>query len=561
MPTVPRVSVPDVQAAPQPDVRIQAQPGYGSAEAMGNAQRSAADVLERIGLNMQAKADDAAIFGARTKLAEWESQQFDPSNPNGVYASKGKNALHVPDTVMADYQQHVQQIKGGLSNSVQAAAFDRMATQFGLQVRNRLQSYAVQQNDAYIKETNAAAQQSMLDRASAAASDGRMDDMTQEVNLAHAQIEMVGRQNGEPAAYIDQQKEAFSSRVLASAVDGMLSSGQYDRAVKFYHANRDDMTMQDRARIDGAVRNADLLTQTQTQSQQIIAKYGSGSAAVSEAQKIEDPVLRKHVITAIDQEGVRREREQNAYDRAMKDKAYSAVFKADPATPIDKAVPPDVLSHLDPTDVLSLQAFQERRLKGTATKTDPRVFEKLDTMPDAELSKQNINSYYVKGQLSASDRDHLIKKQEQIDNPKKAPNWGSDGSMFQEAFQSMGVPSTGADNQAKRGAFRARYYEAVRKATESKGKDLTDDERWKIMNDLMLKVSRENSHLFGLFHTTETHPLYQVPAQDLKDYKVPEDVRNQIVQRFKAHGITNPTDAQVRSVYFNNAEKFNQVQP
>lgn len=559
MPIVPRVDVPRVDVAPLPGARITGQADASAGLALAGAYRQVADAAKTIFQKEKAKADDTALLNARQQLADWENQQFDPHNADGVYAKRGKDALALPDSVRTGFDATAAQIENGLTNDDQRLAFRKMAMQFGDQVMGRVQSYALQQNEQYMAATEKAAQQTFAERASTAAREGRFDAMTQEVQLAHDQIAAAGKRQGLPPEAIEVKQHAFTSQTLLSAVQGMLDSGDYAGAVKFYHANADDMLEDDRARIDNAVRNADILDRATTESNTIIAQYGTGTTAVRQAEKIDDPVLRDHVVSAIDREAARRDRMQRDYERALKGQAYDAVFKADPATPVDKAIPPGVLSALDPQDIIALQAFQDRRLRGTATQTDPRVFERLSTLSPEQLAREDIDGYFARGQLSIDDRNHLKKQQDEILNPdpNKAPKWGSEASMFEEAFSLMGVHPTGNGDADKRGAFKTRYYAAERAAAQAKGKGLTDDEKWKLVNELMLKVSRENSHLGGLFHTTDTERVFQVPDAELPTYTVPADARTQIIAAFQQQGVSSPTETQIRNVYLRGAERFN----
>lgn len=561
MPIVPRVDGPSTGLAPLPGVRATAQADASGGRAIADSLRQVAGATMTIYQHEKAKADAAALLGARQQLADWENQQFDPNNADGIYAKRGKDALSLPDAVRPNFDAQVAQIEGGLTNDDQRAAFRRMAMQFGDQVMGRVQSYALQQNEQYMAATEQAAQQTFSERASTAAREGRFQDMAQEVQLAHDQIAAAGKRRGLSPEAIDVQQHAFTSQTLLSAVQGMLDNGNYAGAVQFYRANADDMMEDDRKRIDGAVRNADILNRATTESNTIMAQFGTGPSAVRQAEKIDDPVLRDHVVSAIDREAARRERLQNDYERALKGQAYDAIFKADPSTPVDKAIPPGVMAAMEPQDILALQAFQDRRLAGTATRTDPRVFERLSSLSPEQLAKEDIDGYFVKGQLSVDDRDHLKKEQDQIlhPDPSKAPKWGSEDSMFSEAFNLMGVQPTGSGDAAKRGAFKTRYYEQERAAVHAKGKALTDDEKWKIVNDLMLKVSRENSHLGGLFSTTQTQRVFEVPDTELPTYTVPADARAQILGAFKAQGVDTPTEAQIRNVYLRGAERFNRA--
>lgn len=557
MPTVPRSTGPTVRTQILPGVQLDSSVDSRGTTAIANAAQRVGGMFGEMYQEEKAKDDEAAVFEARTKLAEWERNWFDPDNEQGVYSSRGKNARDLPDRLLPDFKAKVAEITGTLRNSDQQAAFNRMSFQFGEEVTNRVNSFVLKENEAYVESTEKASLASMTERAATAAREGRWDVMGQEVALAHAQLDLRAQRRGLAPEVAEAEKQAFSSQAMVAATNGLIESGDYAGAVAFYKDNAEDMLEADRSKMDGVIRNADLLVRETSETEAIVAQYGTGSAAVKAAEAISDPILRDKVISNIDREANRRERAANEADRAMRGQAYQALFQADPAAGVEQVIPPAVLARMDPQEIIAMQGFQDRRLARTETRTDPRVFERLATLPPDQLATTNLEKEYVEGRLGLADMEQLRKRQQAILNPDPAqvPRSATEAEILGQTFRTIGLSPTGKKDEAKRGQFRSEYYQAERQAVKEKGRELTQDEQEVLANQLALRVSRTKPGWF--WDSTETRSLYEIPAAERGAFTVPEATRARILADAKAQGYDTLTDEQVREAYVRNAEFYN----
>jgi len=555
MPTVPRTRGPTVTLTNAPDVRRNVAFDDRGSRALASATQSVAGLVSVIAKQEQEKADEAALLEARNDLAAWEQSWFDPGNERGVYAYRGRRAIELPEKVMGDLQERVSAIDHGLQRR-QKAAWRRMAAGFSEGVQSRLSSYTVREYDGYVQETERASLQNIAQRAATAARERRLDDMSAELESGYRQLAAQASRQGMGEESLQLQRDAFLSATLGAAVEGMIEVGDFRGAVSFYQSNAQDMTEADRRRLDNTVRNAGLLIEQTDRANEIMATHGTGQAAVRAAQSISDPVLRDRVIGEIDAQAARQERAAREGERALVAQAYDALGRSDPSTPLEQAVPPAVLARMDPKAVLALENFQNRRLSGTATRTDPRLFERLSVMEPQDLLGQDVVRLHMEGQLSVSDMEHFQRRQDEIRNPKPGAETLSQtrSEIIGEAFRTLGI-DRGRNAQERQGLFRQRYIEAEREAERSKGGRLTREEMLDLSNRLMLEVSRTRRGWF--WDSTEVRPAYLVPEDELEGFGVPQGARAEILESFRRNGIDSPTEEQVRSVYLRSAEHFN----
>lgn len=559
--TVPRVDGPTVQQQGLTNARYTYNADAGPALAVASGLRQLGGAVAQIAEREQQKADDAAIMEAREQLAIWEREQFDPENPQGVMSRRGKDALGLGDAVSTSFEQRRAQIEQGLRNDRQRQAFRQVSFQFGGQVRERVDRISQQEYGRYLEATEEATLATLSERAATAGREGRLDAMAQEVALAEAAIDVQAQRLGLGPEVAAARKAAFTSSTVVATTNGMLERGDFAGAAAFYRANAEDMLEQDRARMDGVVRNAELEVKEVSEAQAIMARYGTSSAAIQAAEAISDPMLRDRVVSRIDREAARRKRAQNEADRAARRQAYDAVFSADPGARVEDVVPPNLLVRMDPMERMALEGFQERRLAGTQTRTDPRVYERLATLPPEKLATENLERYYADGALSLAHLQNLQAKQDAILNPDpaKVPRSATEAEIIAQQFRIMGLQPTGKRDEAKRGQFRMAYFDAEREAVAEKGRALTQPEQEQLANQLALRLSRDSTWL-GIFPRTEEKRAFEVTPEQRREYTVPAAIRQRILDDARAQGYDALSEQDIREAYVRNAEYYNRLQ-
>ena len=214
---VPTVGLPDVQPTGMPDVR---NPMQVSAEGMGanvgDALMGFGDRLGEIGHMEQEKANLAALNQARVALAQHESTFFDPNNPSGALAYKGKDALQVPGLLQSDLSTFASQYRQNLTNNAQKEMFDRLVAEHYLAVSDRANSYAEQQKDDYLRQSMegsvGVSMQGAVSKAGAGDTAGAQQAMTDGI----ATIRQYGEVNGWAPEYTQYSVGKFTKTVQAS---------------------------------------------------------------------------------------------------------------------------------------------------------------------------------------------------------------------------------------------------------------------------------------------------------------------------------------------------------
>lgn len=196
-------------------------------------------VVGRIAEQAQEKADTVGVLEARRKLGDWERSWFSADNPNGVYARKGKEALGVIDDVAPNFETVQGEILQTLRSPKARDAFLSYAGQTRESMLNRINSYAVDENNRYVAEEFKASLTNSADRAAEAALDGRYEDQAREAEFGLQTLRSMQKINGESEDVYKMREQAFLTTVHSTAVNGLLAKGDINAASTYFDDNAD----------------------------------------------------------------------------------------------------------------------------------------------------------------------------------------------------------------------------------------------------------------------------------------------------------------------------------
>ncbi|HET9189797.1 MAG TPA: hypothetical protein VFN69_04415 [Rudaea sp.] len=214
---VPTVGLADIQPEAMPSARIGNQvSAEGMGANIGEAAIGLGDRLGQIGMMEEQKANLAALNQARIALAQHESTFFDPNNPSGALAYKGKDALQVPGLLQNDLSTFASQYRQGLANPAQKDMFDRLVAEHYLAVSDRANSYAEQQKAGYEHQSAEGAIGVSMQGALSKAGAGDTAGAQQALSDGIATIRQYGEVSGWAPEYTQYSVGKFTKTVQAA---------------------------------------------------------------------------------------------------------------------------------------------------------------------------------------------------------------------------------------------------------------------------------------------------------------------------------------------------------
>lgn len=232
MATVERVSGPSVAPTALPGARVTARLSPNYADGLVKGINDIGGAVQQIAQQEQEKAETAQLLEARRKLSDWERSWFDPKNPEGVYAKKGRDALGLSEAIAPDFDRVVSELSGNLRSDKARSAFQNMALSQRDSVLGRVQGYAVREHDAYVDAEFKANVANSIDMAARAGLEDRWEDAGREVDFGLKSIRAQGVIRGESADVTRLKEAEFVSSFAATTVNGFLSEGRIDKALK-----------------------------------------------------------------------------------------------------------------------------------------------------------------------------------------------------------------------------------------------------------------------------------------------------------------------------------------
>lgn len=544
MPTVPRYEPGQVRVENLPTARLQSQDVSSGLTSIGRGIQTVGAVVGDIARQEQEKADAAMLMEADRKLSAWEVEKL-YAPETGYLNRRGKDALGLPDQALPEFDKLVSESETGMSDRVKLR-YRQLAEGRRGDVQKQLYRHVSQQSDEILQSEAKAYEATALTNIAVHAGDAeRVASETD--RLWAAKLTTLTRMGATPEV-IKAERQAMDANVHGAVLDQFLSRSDYTGAIAYYDQNREALgTRSDE--YGKAVQQAKLIVQETSESDRIIAGFGTGPAAIAQARKIDDPVLRERVESRIDREAARRDRVQRDAEKAVRENAWSKVEQAPAGTDLSAILTPQEFAALSemPGVLADMERRTTARLQGLETKTDPRTFDELQRMmygkPDV-FAAADLTQHF--GKLDPASRDYFAKAQASMREPSKQAEAASeDRQLATYVWGPLGMSSSGEKDAKARGEFFMAYEAEKRAFIDATGKAPNDVERKDIMQRLMLPMLQKDwlfdneARAFQVKPGTESQYRADVPAAE----------KTKIIDAFQRKVGRAPTELEIAQTY------------
>lgn len=524
---------------PQVEARVPNAPDVAGRQMaqMGQAVQGLGGEVGRIALDMQQQANQVKINDAMNRAMQAQLRlTFDPAE--GYIHLRGDAAVTRPDgkALANEFDEKLgkslDEIEGTLGNEAQKTAFRQLAGQLRTQFQGKVMAHRAKEFGDY--------QISVQDGTIATARDqmalawGDAGAVQQATNAIKAAVAEKGRLQGRAARQAEaDMREALSpghASVVASAVD----AGKLDYAREYFKQVGAELTPKARRELTKVLDAGDFEARTQDAADRLLAKHeGDAAAALAEVRatmsgKDEDATVQR--IKAIDGERVQmRERAQkDASDQGWNFYARTGRLPA-----------PSIMAAMDGKDAVALrrtaQAEAEARASKSEVKTDPSIYYALTlaAATDPKFKQEDLRRYFDK--LSPTDRKHFIDLQAKVNKPDES----GDVSTLEQQKRQL-VDSLKLD-KVQAGVFSMEADKALRAAQAAKGSKLSDIERQKVLDRLVLQGETP-----GRAWGSNTVRAYQAQAEGRAFTPTwSDDQKRKATAALQRQGIKQPTEQQV----------------
>lgn len=516
------------------------RPVPGAVRPMGPvANTSRAEVLGDFAKMAEAavrEQETAAVFEAKRQLDDWEREAI--YGQNGAVNRLGKDALEIPKTVPAQFDEFVGKLQPKLQTPKAQQAFAEVVASRRAQIGDWAARHALQQRKVYEQGQVEADVDSSVNRAVTLAMSGDAANSAAEMKVGQTRLVGYMRSQGRSEEEIGAEVGKLTGRIGAALARGHIEAGRLEEAGQVLARDGAAIPLEQRATLTRALDEANMLRQSQQVADELFAKHagdiGAALKVVREkySGKAEDALVTR--LKTLDAERVA------LRERAQKDAADQAWRIYESTGSLGK-VPATLLAEMDGRDVSALRRAAKADANAAAdrrdVKTDPNVYYALSMMAAAEPDKfkgQDLRQFFDK--LSPTDRKHFIDRQSIAVNK---PDAFAEVSTLEQQKSAMVKALKLDKNDA--GLFYQMADKSILARQQEMGRKLTQDERQKELDRLVLQGDAEGSW----FKTRQ----FKAMAEGRKfTPKWDETQRRQAIQALQRRGVSSPSDAQVNAV-------------
>lgn len=473
MPTVPRVTGPEV--APQGPPNAMLSTAGGDAAAFGGIEARQYGEAAVIAQRVKDRSDIDSVFRAETALkTDYLAFERDELNKQGA------NAAGAAERTKAWWEKAASNYGADLSPEARRA-FEQRASQVRLTGTETLMRHAqTQANRSLVESANATAQTS----ANLAVSDPTPERITEALRTIDTSTRATAKVLGWSDDKRAQEALTLTSAMHKNIVLTVAETNPEAAQTMFREAVAAGQISGLDQKVITPVLKAEVLNYkaAETANKWAALPYAEQLVKVSE---IKDPELRSKTELHVKQNQSMVQAAHAASEKASADAAWQLVGQG-------KKVPESVLSQMDGRERVQLQEFLRQRAEHNATgpkpiRTNPEVHAKLwDLMVRDPKAFTEVRLPAYSMAIAGTDLEQLFKAQQSIRNPTA----GRDPIKFQTKVSSTieQMDLVGAKKAEDRGAFKSAANKAYEAFVARTGKPPDEAQEDKIIDELIVKV-------------------------------------------------------------------------
>lgn len=539
MPTVPRLSSPQVQQSALPNARVNVDApieAFGGGQSVSRVFGAVSDIGENIARHEvyeKHQADDI-----RTKSAYKDGLALKNTRELEAKSKQGQDAFGVLDEYAPLYKKDLDKIEEGLANSAQKAQFQLIRQSLEADLDGSLKNHIFTQGKKFADETNL----------------GGVEALKTDSVLHYHTSGLVASNLKKQAAFLEgyakdnglsgDAKTVFIHKALSethTAVAERMLNNHEDIAAKAYvESQKDNFTPDDLKKLEGALRVGTVRGESRRLADGFVASSKNMGEALDKAKDITDTDVLDATKARI--------REEYAIRNAAKEQEQDALFQ-DSWNKVSKAKSLDVIA---PSVLAKLSPQQQKALGGALHLRETNLekfynFQQMAADPDRRAEFLKLKFSDLAPHLSEHDMKTVGEWQAGLRRQDGKTLSDLDGIQTNSQIRDGMMLAAGIDPTPKPGSgamvsTRVKNMVDKRIAEEFSrtGKKPSNADVKSIMDDVLKQVITSRGYLWN-----STKPVYNLePGEsfdlDLKD--VPRADIEKIDTELKRRGKT-PTDA------------------
>ncbi len=478
---------------------------------------------------MQERQDADMVFRAETAV-KTDYLDFE----NQVRERKGQNAWGSTQDAAKWWEDKTQEHAENLENDTQRKLFQQQAAKYKLQSLDTISKHEADERKRSLDESAQASIVSSINLASAnytnpdAVAGAKSDILKRTQVLSQLNGWSPELRDAKQADYLTN----FHSQIIQNQVDKDPVG-----AKAYYEANKAEINGSVQDKLDKVLKIGGMKTVAQQYADQVEAAGLTEQEAITGARKKFEGEQEDHAVLEVKT----RFREKVEATELRQKKAGDTAWDIYAKTKNLNAVPASVINEMDGKVRLALEQEARDAAAGTKVHTDPGVYYDLRKMAVTEPDRfQNLDlrAYFPK--LDEGDREKFI----DLQHPGKLKEAATLDGQLSNMHDQMGW---GASDKDKKGNFDRVVTQAISAEQKQKGKDLTFDERQKVIDRMVIQGKLQNS---GVIYDTRGK-YYEFAGQENANTFVPKvpDAERTKIEAALTRAKRPVTDAEVLRLY------------
>jgi hypothetical protein len=525
---VPVYTGPQERLTALPNVRVAAAqsdlPQFGA-----SLQRAGAD-LGAIAAREQERQNADRLFRAEAALKE-EYLAFETS----LRERRGQNAWGVTGDVRQWWEENGKRHTEGLENDAQRALFEPQVSTLRQQSMESAAKYEAQERRVSLEES---ARSSIVNSINvAAASHDNPDAIAGAKSDVLKRIQVQAEFNG----WTPERREAEESLHLTNLHKQVLQpmvDADPERAREYFAANKSEIAGADQDELEKLVRVGGLRAKAQRETDALLTRGETEAETLKRAREQFEGEERDEVVARVE----KRFREQRATDEQGARTVANAAWDIFGRTNSVDSIPTPLLEQLDGRTLHALRQAE----RADALQTDWEVYTDLRqeafAQPEAFVARDIRQSY---PDLHPTQRRELLNLQEKLQTPEQHKDVATLSQQLGAAARMLEL------EPEERGQFESRAQQALDREQTVLGRELTFDDRQKVIDRMLIQGEVIGGGFFGLIDSDRR--LFEVAPDDVARFEfdvseVPAADRQQIEAALEKIG-QPATDAAIVELY------------
>lgn len=552
MPTVPRISGPQVATAPLPGARLPVGAPAGAFDRgpMLPDLTPVSQAVREIVLEETRKAEQIAYTEASATLALRENALL--HGERGVLTRRGRDAFTAPEETQAAWQKDVGEIAQGITSRRAREAFLRDAAVRSVSVDQTVQRHVAAERARYDEGVH----RGLVDAETMAALAAPRD--AERIAMATARITAAtndyAKRNGIPPELRQQAVGEAVSRVHLGVLERLLGEDDYQAASTYYAAHKDAVQADARGKVEQALEATARLGEAQRRADAIMALPDlTTGRAFDEARKITDAELRRAVEGELTTQLARRERAEA--------EAYSATLQQAAEYVEQGAQPPGALwARLQPQDRRALTSWRAQVAGGQRIETNfARYGKLLDLASDPATRQQFLDTDLLRYRHELADpelkqlqqvRASLLKGDGGVDEQLRGYRTTRDRVRTALVEADLNPSAKPSSDMGKRvAALEESIDRAIRDArARNGGKSLSIEDEQRVIDEQLIAVTIRRPG-FDRERLAGEVPLTEQAAAYVPWPRIPETERQALQRQFRQRSGREATRGDVERAY------------